>query len=78
MAFQTHSEPCGFNPHYRQGFGEEVSRKYALLCKNNRGLTRALRKRAYRVIADLIEDDFPTTVQLGTFHPGCWETRQNK
>jgi hypothetical protein len=72
MAFQTHSEPCGFNPEFRPGFGDEVSRMYSSFCENNPGLTRLLRKRVHRVIEDSVIHKFPTTVELGTYHPGCW------
>lgn len=61
-----HEAPKPFNPQFCPGYGEAISAKYQKLCENAPGLTRKLRKRAYRVMSDLIIDDYPEIGWEGT------------
>ncbi|RLI66808.1 MAG: hypothetical protein DRO67_00095 [Candidatus Asgardarchaeum californiense] len=52
--------PAPFNPNFRRGFGEAISKEYTAYCEEHPNSTQEERKAAYKDIAENLESCFPT------------------
>ena len=63
----SENPPPPFNPEFRKGFGEAVSKEYGIQCEQNPNFNQEDRKRLYRDICNRLESQFPSIRELGTY-----------
>ena len=57
---QSNYKPLPFNPDYREGFREELSKQHDIYCNANPNITVNQRKLAYKATAERLIPQFPS------------------
>ena len=60
MQYEHDNPPKPFNPLYRKGFGEALTKAHGIWCKAHPDVTRQERMQAYKKTADTLKGKYPS------------------